>query len=335
MMEEKARRVVFRVDADDKIGRGHLSRSIAAAEMIKHDFRVLFILSQNSERFSHRQLIDFDAVYLEDESDLPAFITKEDILWVDGYHFGEVWRAWIQPLVYKLILTDDLPEPLTYIDVIINYAPGIKREQYSGTNASYILAGLKYVLLRPGFLKAVADNPKTGDGAFVCFGGADPLGLGEAFVRELLSLGFRDNIYLVTTKGIDRSIFSGDTENLYILSGLSEQEMISYIRRSRVAVVSASVLSFEVMALRAPLFCFYYVENQRLIYNGLIHEEAAVGGGLVTDRADIAKALPLFTKFYNDPAHQKQIIEKQKELIDGQSGSRIIEFINNLLNDNA
>ncbi|GAA0193076.1 hypothetical protein GCM10009122_56020 [Fulvivirga kasyanovii] len=325
-------RVLFRVDANDKIGRGHLSRCIAAAEMLKHDFQVCFILLKSSREFVEGQLGDYTVKYLENEGELKGLVTERDILCVDGYSFDVDWRGWIKPYVYKLIIIDDLPEPLKFVDVIVNYAPGINRKLYTGTDATHLLTGLKYVLLRPHFLEYArqqVEQMRHKNGVFVCFGGADPMNLGQLFVEQLLKEGFEDNIILVTNKPLSR-VTGEDVQNLSIVSGLSENEMIHYIKSVRVAVVSASVLSFEVAALRVPSFCFYYVDNQRLIYKGLIEEKAICGGGLVKNQEDVKRSINSFMEFYDNPFLQNRIIAKQKELIDGESGERLREFMNQL-----
>ena len=112
-------------------------------------------------------------------------------------------------------------------------------------------------------------------------------------------------------------------ENVHLLSGLDEKGMIRYMSASKVVLIPSSVLSFEAMALKKPIFTCFFVDNQELIYKGLIQEGLADGCKYIETIEDVILATKLFIIFYLDEIkHQKQI-KNQQIAIDGYSGERI------------
>lgn len=60
-----------------------------------------------------------------------------------------------------------------------------------------------------------------------------------------------------------------------------KNQMVKHMSNTRVVLIPSSVLCFEAMALRKPIFTCYFVENQELIYNGLIKLNLAHGAGFI------------------------------------------------------
>ena len=107
------------------------------------------------------------------------------------------------------------------------------------------------------------------------------------------------------------------------LSNLSEKEMIHYMTIAKVVLIPSSVLSFEAMAIRKPIFTGYFVDNQKLIYKGLLEQGLAEGAGYLETDDHVAIATKSFLSFYsNDEKHHTQI-KNQIKSVDGLSGERI------------
>ena len=325
------KRLIFRVDANTTIGRGHVSRCMAIASMLKDDITILFVSLKSNKAYVANLLGDFKSQFIEKEKDLIQIIQPEDLLWIDGYHFSEDWKKEMQAHVKKLIETNDIPYTPKYVDILFNQTPGLTKEQFGGDASSAALyLGLDYVLLRQQFLTIARTNKPilNGNGVFICFGGADTYNLGEKFVRELVRLKFKDPIYWVTnSKNIDHSVY---TKNVHILSNLSEDQMIVYMSKATVLLIPSSVLSFEAMALRKPIFTCYFVENQQLINKGLLNSELACGVGLIKTGKVVKNTIHIFLKYYQKTVlHEKQI-NKQFLFLDGESNNRISKIIGSL-----
>lgn len=323
-------KMYMRVDASASIGRGHLSRLMAVAYMLESEFDVIFLIAGSNEIYCKPLVTNWTTYYLAVEDELTNIVSIRDILWVDGYHFDEGWRLKFQPVVNKLVYVSDFPGALKGVDVILNNCPGVTIDQYKECSASSYLLGLDYVLIRPKFLKCAKSeianpNHHISNGVFVCFGGADPLNVGQQFVQYLMDNDFKGPIYFVTSN--ENNKVWDSFENVTIMNDLSEEGMIDGIQNSKVTVVSSSVLSYEVIALRKPLYVSYYVDNQENIYSGLLERNVAVGGGKIDNEQSMLNVYKKFEYFYNNSTERQKMIENQENAIDGYSGERIVKEV--------
>tara|TARA_B110000091_G_C13817902_1_gene478893 strand:- start:53 stop:1042 length:990 start_codon:yes stop_codon:yes gene_type:complete len=323
------RKLIFRAEVSPIIGRGHLSRCVAIADMLKNQFEVSFVFLKSEEDYASKLINKYTYFLIDHENDLLKTLQNEDIFWIDGYHFKEDWKKKIHKLVGKFIETNDIPYMSENVDVIFNQTPGLEKTQFKGTKAALYL-GLDYALLRQSFLETATKPIRLdkGKGVFVCFGGVDTFKLGNKFVDELLKNNFKDPIYCVTnTSTIEERKYN--TKNVNILSNLSEKEMIHYMTIAKVVLIPSSVLSFEAMAIRKPIFTCYFVDNQKLINKGLLKQELAHGVGYIETEKDVELVISNFLNFYDDDGlHLKQTL-KQTELLDGRSQKRISEILLN------
>ena len=319
------RRLIFRAEANETIGRGHISRCMAVADMLKDDIEILFICLRINKSYVERIVNDYKLLTIENEKGFHKIITKDDLLWIDGYHFTEAWKRETRPLVNKLIETNDIPYEAINIDILINHTPGLTKEHFSGSaKNTNLYLGLDYALLRQKFLQRARENKPepNGSGVFVCFGGADTFDLGEKFVSTLLENKFSDPIYWVSNDA-DRHRAIYKNKNIIILSGLNEDQMIETMSKAKVMLIPSSVLSFEAMALRKPIFTCYFVDNQKLIHEGLVKNNLVKGVGLVENEKGVSNAVKAFLNYYyNDELHMMQV-ENQIEELDGNSDVRL------------
>jgi spore coat polysaccharide biosynthesis predicted glycosyltransferase SpsG len=116
-------------------------------------------------------------------------------------------------------------------------------------------------------------------------------------------------------------------KNVNILSNLSEKEMIHYMTIAKVVLIPSSVLSFEAMAIRKPIFTCYFVDNQKLIHQGLNQLNLAKTIGYVESLNDVKIATMSFLKFYQDDLLQQKKVEVQHRFLDGHSSERLRTII--------
>lgn len=324
------RSVFFRADGNDEIGRGHISRCVAVADMLCNDFEIIFVVLASNEAYFLKLNIAYKHYVINNNEKVLDAINNNDILWLDGYCFSEKFKSIAKKKTYKLIETNDIPYKVNNVDVLVNHTPNISQEDFYGVkNEVQLLLGLNYVLLRKKFLEIAKNGDSkvgAGKGVFICFGGADTFDLGLKFVNKLLNLEFKDPIYWVT-KSLEESKKYSFNKNVYMLSGLDELEMIKYMSTSKVILIPTSVLSFEAMAIRKPIFTGYFVENQELIYKGLIQQGLAEGIGYLETNEHVEIASILFRKYYSDTEKHEVQIKNQVKAIDGLSGERIKNII--------
>jgi UDP-2,4-diacetamido-2,4,6-trideoxy-beta-L-altropyranose hydrolase len=322
-------KLIFRADASPVIGRGHLSRCMAIAAMLVDQMDILFVVLEENKDFLKNYLTGFKVLYIKAEDDLLDLLTKDHLLWIDGYHFSEPLKKNYRSRVKSLMETNDIPYDAMNVDKVFNHTPGISSQDFSDSPSSLDLyLGLEYAFLRPKFLEiAKKSNPVlNGEGVFICFGAADPFKLGEHWVQALIDRGFSDPIYWVSNSDFINPELA-ENRNITLLQNLTEDQMIIYMSKTKVLLIPSSVLSFEGLSLRKPMFTCYFVENQKLIYKGLLNEGIASGAGEVLSKDDVLKSIDDFLKYYQDEQTHCQQILLQAKLLDGKSDKRIIEAI--------
>lgn len=325
------RRLIFRADANETIGRGHLSRCLAIADMLKNDFEILFVFYEENKSYIERLSIPYLFEAIISDASFFDFVNQDDIIWLDGYGYDEDFKANLRLRIFKLIETNDLPYKVKNVDLLFNHTPALKEEQFDVVDSkAKLYLGLNYALLRSAFLEKAKNHQESpsGSGIFVCFGGADTFDLGLRFVQGLVENNFEDAIYWVSNKSKEELPELG--ENVQVMWGLNQHEMIEYMIKSKVLLIPSSVLSFEAISLRRPFFTGYFVDNQKLIAQGLKEEELAEGCRNLETNEEFEKAFEEFLMFYSDEGKQKGLVDKQQKSIDGNSPSRIRTIINSL-----
>jgi UDP-2,4-diacetamido-2,4,6-trideoxy-beta-L-altropyranose hydrolase len=320
-------KIIFRVDASQTIGRGHLSRCLALAEMIDNHAEVIIVGLAENKNFLEGLNIRYQVINIASDHDLMIHLDRDTILCIDGYNFDpDLISVWKQH-AHILIEINDFPDRVTVADVIINQTPALDRSMFQVQEDTKLLLGLDYTLLRKDFLdkskvltKYIPDQ--TSSGIFVCFGGADPMKIGASVVNGLLQAGFTDPIYWVTTSTHDKGL-AGKFDNLHMLYELSSDQMIMYMSKSKIIMIPSSVLSFEAIALRKPIHTCYFVDNQEYIFKGLIKQGLAHGYGLIVNDIDKSTYVEQAVDFYNNEVQHKEQIKNQIRRLDGKSGKRI------------
>lgn len=316
------KKIFFRTDASATIGRGHLSRCLAVAEMLKTQFEIEFIFDQKNIEFINKVDFRFTKHFIESEEGIFNLLDTKDLVWLDGYHFSESFKSQLKAKVSCLIETNDMPYEARNVDIIFNHTPGISKEQFGNTTAKLYL-GLDYAMLRPSFLEYAETETKSevGNGVFICFGGADTFNLGEKFVNKLIENNFDAPIYWVSNH-TSKCNFSS-AKNCQILYNLSENEMIDYMTKSKVLLIPSSVLSIEAIALRKPFFTGYFVDNQKLIFDGLDKLGLAECFGHLKNKTDLENAIFSFLRLYGDLDKLQKQRERHREYLTGNSASRL------------
>jgi len=338
-------RVYFRADGNFEIGLGHVVRSLALADMLKEDFSCHFIIRTPLETLKVQILeICESIIVLSDPEDTKTeanflsgvHLSEGDVIVLDGYHFNTDYQKALKNKGIKVACIDDLKEHHFVADVVINHALGTKKEDYSVESYTKLYLGLDYVLLRRPFLDAIKQRvavSNTND-IFIAFGGSDFNNHTLKAIKAVSenSIGVEiDSIYAALgganqhVNEIKKYIDESGKGNIYLKKDLSSDEICNLIQACRLAIVPASTLSIEVLSLRIPMVCGYYVDNQIDYYNMLKKEEFALCVGNFNDLTD-------------QDLHKliQQGIEEilpPKLLIDGLAPSRMLSLFNSLFNE--
>ncbi len=208
--------ILIRADASPTIGTGHVMRCLAVAEALREQgHEALFAAVESTPAIDRRLSADgFRHVAIAgpvgEAADLAAtrsLLRREhgSAVMIDGYRFGEAYRAGLQAAGARVLAWDDLGDgtPL-HADLVVNAAPQASALPYDAmAPGALLLLGPDYAPLRRELRLAARETRRPIDERpvlLVTFGGSDPLGL-TGPVLEALAAGRPDGCRLVAAVG--------------------------------------------------------------------------------------------------------------------------------------
>lgn len=339
----KEAEIVFRADGDSKIGLGHIYRCLALAEMLSVKYACIFAIRNPSASMKELMIKAGHSVIALPESLTPvnepayllAITTNAKYIILDGYSFDELYTQPFSEAGKKVILIDDLCTSNRFADTIINHAPGIKPELYNPEKTKLYL-GPAYALLREPF-RSSKPSKKTDsiEKLLIAFGGADP----ENFTCKVLDL-VKSNQTIKQIMVITGSAFQHQMElkkmiasagHIQQRSDLTAKEMYAEIFSADLAIVPSSTVLFEVLATGTLALTGYYVENQRMIYDGFLASGAIQGLG--NFRELNARTLSDNLEQLRDKSKTVAMNRAIEQHFDGKIAERILGILESL--DNA
>jgi len=291
------RKVFFRADGNKNIGIGHVVRSLALVEILKDKFDCHFISINPSNDVkdlilnscTNLHILNYNFIEkLEAHYLIDIYISQNDIVVLDGYHFKTNYQEILKNHGCKIICIDDIYNYHFVSDIVINHAPDTNRDRYSVSKNTELLLGLNYALLRKPFLKnlkAKNENQRNEHEVFVNFGGVDKHNLTLKIMNWLLiDDHFQTlNIVLGVENAFEKEFEMLKTQKakhrvINIFKSINASKLVSLFKRSSLAIVPASTIAIECIATRTPMLTGYYVENQIDVYHELLNLDSSING---------------------------------------------------------
>lgn len=302
-------------------------------EMLKDNYHTIFLsrdinfVKKNFTSVKNHAIIP-NELSIEDEPEWIAdnFSSKDYILITDGYDFRSEYQKTLKESGFTLICIDDLADNHMYADLIINHSPAITIDHYSSENYSEFALGTNYSLLRKSFLDTAKNNRSIQniDTAFICFGGADPNNLTFKAVSALIDNEAIQKINVVVGNAYQHdNLLNLENKKLQIFKNLNEHDLLNLMLSCNFAIAPSSTISFELCAVRMPILCGYFIDNQELIYKGLMDKNLIIGCGDLNT-----------LDFNNLPIDQllkkgQETMQQQAIWFDGKVEERFIKIIEN------
>jgi len=316
-------KIYIRADGSLIIGLGHLTRCIALAQMLTPEFEPIFVCREIPEsilRDLKRTGFEVNLVITED--DFLSLITNKDMVVLDDYSFDSAYQTKVKSLCRKLICIDDLHEMEFVADLIINHAPGVSHQDYRATGSTEYALGLDYVLLRPSFLEQACKKREISiiQSVIICFGGADYKNLTYSTTRSIIQFKEFRKVVIVTGTAYDQldslnELLNKDNRITHLHS-VNEDEMLSLMLQSELAIVPSSGILLEALAAGCVVISGTYAENQRIIFERFL-KFGAIESAENFSTEEIVFAIKAVL---NKPGYNKR-------LIDGLSSKRIFKKI--------
>jgi UDP-2,4-diacetamido-2,4,6-trideoxy-beta-L-altropyranose hydrolase len=332
-------KIYFRADGNSHIGLGHVVRCLSIAEMIYRHFSCHFLIKEPGEQvlkmispFAKVITLSSTLALKEEISVIDQYLTTSDILVTDNYSLDRNYQVEAKKKVKKLVAIDDEARIHFYADIVMNHASSDIASRYSKEAYTQILAGPKYLIAREAFRKA-AGNQRTVKkikSLFICLGGADPFNITCKVLDAAINTPFKHIIVVTGSAYQHYEALSSRCEvgRVEWKSNLTSDEMVNEITKCEIAVSTASSISFEICCVKAGLLTGLVAENQQNIHQCLVDNGCAHSIGdfrNVTKEEITCKLNYLFNlEVVNNQMKQQHL------LVDGESGTRILNMFNNL-----
>lgn len=335
--------IIIRADGGTSIGMGHVVRCLALAEMLKNDFVITFaiqnpadavlkVIHQTTELLLHLPKTDN---YETDAVNFAQFLTGDEIVILDGYHFKTDYQKVIKEKGCKLVVIDDLHDWHQLADVIINHADGASEKDYSAETYTRFCLGLDYILLRKEFLNTSfrEEKIKTVSRFFISMGAADEQNNTSKFAEALLQIDEAKEIHLMLSainphiKKIEETLLKDSRVKGHF--NLSAQEIVDLLKKTDVVVCPASSISLESCAVGVGLISGYTAENQLGNLNGLAKHKTLINFGDINllSMMDVKNKIE---KLISYPTVFNELINNQIRMIDRKSPERLLNVFKKL-----
>lgn len=322
-------RILFRVDANQKIGYGHLVRCISIANAISNQ-EVIFVSTDLMESYIKSQIgSSFKFIHLNNSDDFFELLLPNDIVIIDGYQFDVNYHKNLKDLRIKHICIDDLAQQEIFADIVINPTPAIDPSEYKTPIFTQFCIGLDYALLRPSFLVLAKQSilPKRKNSLLICFGGSDPLNKTKNALEASTLSNIFSEIHVVLGPAYQfldiLEPIMQSVPNVHVHINLNEENMVNLMRVCEFAILPSSGILLEGLAAKMKIISGFYIDNQKIVYKNHLKLKSFV------DASDfsidtIQKAMKELMEF-----------ELPKSSIDGNSINRITKVISQLCLENT
>ncbi len=341
---------VFRADASDRIGSGHVRRCLSlATELRRRGAHVLFICRTRPSAMTDDitaagfKILGLPRLAPETEGWLGTTESVDarqtvaalaglqvHLLVADNYGIGMDWEAVVRPHVGLLAVLDDLADRLHAADVLVDPTPG-SNDRYEGLVGAGTrrLCGASYALLDQRFRaarKALAPRDGMIRRVLVSFGAVDANAHGlraASAVRQ--ALGQSVQIDLVLGRGsphlLDARRLAGSDPALTL--HVDTTQMPDLMEQADLAIGAGGTTSWERACLGLPAIVCAIADNQRMVLETLVEAGAALR--VAADQHFEAETRSLVQLLAHSPSLVRLMSRAAADLIDGRGVQRVAD----------
>lgn len=304
----KPPKIAFYTEAGSQRGMGHLIRCYSLYEEFKR-YGIIGSFFLDSD-------IDFSYKF----SDLHPFIWDEfhiddtyDIVFIDSYEASIDIYNTIAKSARVPVFIDDYGRLEYPKGVIVNFAPDAEALFFRDKDPENIyLLGVDYIPLRRAILTA---TKKKEHQLFIMLGGSDTYNLSPTILKTIQDIPIK-KVIVVNNQKVAETLHS--YPNVIVLNKPSDEELISEMAKSSMAISTASMTLYELAYFNIPTIIFALSENQKIGSLQLLKHHLASHLVDVTD-PHWTRHLKLYLPILNTTYIQSTI--------DGKGTNRIVEFI--------
>jgi UDP-2,4-diacetamido-2,4,6-trideoxy-beta-L-altropyranose hydrolase len=327
--------VVFRVDASDRIGTGHLVRCVSLA----HAFRAagatcrFLSVSDPALELARRDGFPVDEVAQAEDAAgagpaADALATNgADLLVTDSYALTEPAKATLASFARVHVdLDDSATGGDRAADVVLNGNVYGDRARYNGP--SLLLAGPAYAPLRSAFQQVPEPERR---GVLVTMGGVDTPGATLAVLRVLEHVPSAEPITIVAgPRFAHRSALDAWVEafprKVHVMTDPEPERLRDAFASALLAVSAGGTTMLELAACGTPAVILVLADNQVEVARAFAARGAALDGGRFASFDEHRFARTLWALLHDAPA-RRRMAQALRGLVDGRGATRVAQAV--------
>lgn len=334
------KKILFRVDASNRSGAGHLIRSIALAQHFyeRGAYVVFLTVPWEEQIINYLKEQSFEVKFLSlsqeecgSEKDLSLVLQelKAGFDWVvlDNYYFGLDYQKAIRNNGAHLLVVDDRENELIDADILVNHVLEPESAAYQN-QVKKCLLGLKYVSLRREILQCPKREKQGVHNILVTLGGSSQIESLSKVIRTLRVLADDFKVHVKILTG-----FSDQNEQIYALIPDKKLKIevlepvlgiSNYYDWADIAICAGGGTCWELCFFGIPGIVGVLIDHQTVVADTLSQAGAfkSIGWYKEATEDDIAQALRLLLQ---NPEQVKAMREAGIQLVDGKGSERIFE----------
>lgn len=338
MSSPGVQRLLIRADASERIGCGHVMRSLALAQAWQDSGGAVCLaarlLPKTLERRSREEKIEIrQFAEVRDDAQQTVELAREigaDWVVLDGYQFGVRFQRAIKNAGLRLLVVDDEARAQHYVaDLVLNQAPYAVRDFYPSQGSSTaLLLGTRYALLRREFIRArrtdLAQAPRA-QRVLVTLGGGDPDNCTHTILEALAMIERLTTIAVVgpsNSRAIELEQLAERADGRITVQR-NPPDMSQLMAWADLAISAAGSTCWELAFMGLPMLLVVLADNQRPGATCLDKLGLARNLGWHCELS-VEKARAAIMDIIDDPALRASMSRKGLELIDGHGASRVV-----------
>ncbi len=324
------KKVLFRADANSKMGVGHVMRSVALAQYLtRQNIQVRFLTVTESDAMcEYLKKQKFETVFLEAKNKDESFkdILNDlnqgfDWLVLDSYHFDEYHHTKLKESKVRLLVISDVPPYSQFADLILNHA---LQDQKFVSSDPRCLFGTQYALIREELIGAAKREHRGKQNLLVTLGGGLFPEILEKILRAL-NLVTDSNLNVKVLCGFSFDYKSIQIETHHKIDFVSQSlDIREHLEWADLCMSAAGGTSWELCFFGVTGIIGIVAENQIEIAHNLDEQGVfkSIGHYQKCSQATLAAELK---KLLTNESIIDRMRLKARKLVDGKGPERIFQ----------
>jgi len=323
----------FLLDADARIGIGHLMRCITIAnEIEKRGFHCHFLCRALTSSLQRLILDQGHKSYIvRNKKSIHALLAQlnPECIVIDNYKLDEKFERTVRCFSKQILVIDDLANRSHFCDVLLDQGPLRTTDDYRPiiNLDCQLLLGVNYALIRPEFRNLRKSDTSSWKKGLISFGGADPNNITLKILQALdLGLRMKDAEWTVVAGTASphlqslEEFISKSQLNITLLE--QSNEIATLLATSDFAIGAAGGMAWERSCIGIPTLTLPIADNQKYGIEVIKHFRL----GETLEIADLTptvllKALKRLRK------NSSVYLRRNQAMVDGLGVMRLMKYI--------